>query len=63
MDKCKHLKVLSLSLKVNECTALIAVVTMGQLIESSGYVIRPFNDHPQLLSLMLRILAEEGGRD
>jgi len=26
-----------------------------------GYVIRPFNDHPQLLSLMLRILAEEGG--
>ena len=39
----------------------IAVVTMGQLIESTGYVIRPFMDHPQLLSLMLRILAEEAG--
>ena len=39
----------------------IAVITMGQLIESTGYVMRPFTDHPQLLSLMLRILAEEAG--
>ena len=39
----------------------VAVVTMGQLIESTGFVIKPFNEHPGLLSLMLRILAEETG--
>ena len=39
----------------------VAVVTMGQLIESTGYVIAPYGDHPPLLSLMLRVLAEEAG--
>ena len=39
----------------------VAIVTMGQLIESTGFVIRPFNEHPGLLSLMLRVLAEETG--
>ena len=38
------------------------IVTMGQLIESTGFVIRPFNEHPGLLSLMLRVLAEETAR-
>ena len=38
-----------------------AVVTLGKLIESSGYVADPFTTHPQLLPQLLRILANERG--
>lgn len=38
-----------------------AVVTLGKLIESSGYVAEPFTTHPQLLPQLLRMLANERG--
>ena len=39
----------------------VAVMTLGQLAESTGYVVQPYRDHPRLLSLMLKVLAEESG--
>lgn len=37
----------------------VAVVTLGQLIEATGLAITPFAEHPHLLRLLLRVLAEE----
>ncbi|MCO5558518.1 hypothetical protein L7F22_012103 [Adiantum nelumboides] len=34
----------------------VAVSTLGQLIQSTGYVIMPYNDYPELLGLLLRLL-------
>ena len=36
----------------------VAVATLGQLVESTGYVMAPYNDFPSLLSLLLRLLSE-----
>ena len=36
----------------------VAVSTMGDLIESTGYVVQPYTDYPQLLGVLLRLLNE-----
>ena len=36
----------------------VAVSTMGDLIKSTGYVVAPYTDYPQLLSVLLRLLNE-----
>ncbi|CAM6130085.1 unnamed protein product [Calypogeia fissa] len=37
----------------------IAVVTLGHVVESTGYVVSPYNDYPVLLGLLLRLLNGE----
>jgi len=37
----------------------IAVRTLGQIVESTGYVVRPYQEYPQLLSTLLGILKSE----
>ncbi|BBN14806.1 serine/threonine-protein kinase mTOR [Marchantia polymorpha subsp. ruderalis] len=37
----------------------VAVATLGQVVESTGYVVAPYTDHPQLLGLLLRLLNGE----
>lgn len=34
----------------------VAVTTLGQVVQSTGYVITPYNDYPQLLGLLLKLL-------
>ncbi|KAH7427560.1 hypothetical protein KP509_10G049200 [Ceratopteris richardii] len=34
----------------------VAVSTLGQLIQSTGYVVTPYKDYPELLGLLLRLL-------
>ncbi|GMH23702.1 hypothetical protein Nepgr_025545 [Nepenthes gracilis] len=34
----------------------VAVMTLGQVVQSTGYVITPYNDYPQLLGLLLKLL-------
>lgn len=34
----------------------VAVSTLGQLIHSTGYVVAPYTDYPELLGLLLRLL-------
>lgn len=34
----------------------VAVATLGQVVQSTGYVITPYNDYPQLLGLLLKLL-------
>ncbi|CAO2815870.1 unnamed protein product [Amaranthus hypochondriacus] len=34
----------------------VAVATLGQVVQSTGYVIAPYNDYPQLLGLLLKLL-------
>ncbi|KAK6945935.1 Phosphatidylinositol 3-/4-kinase, catalytic domain [Dillenia turbinata] len=34
----------------------VAVVTLGQVVQSTGYVIAPYNAFPQLLGLLLKLL-------
>lgn len=34
----------------------VAVSTLGQLIQSTGYVVSPYKDYPELLGLLLRLL-------
>lgn len=34
----------------------VAVSTLGQLIQSTGYVVTPYTDYPELLGLLLRLL-------
>ena len=36
----------------------VAVSTMGDLIESTGYVVAPYTDYPQLLGVLLKLLNE-----
>jgi len=36
----------------------VAVSTMGDLIESTGYVVSPYTDYPQLLGVLLKLLNE-----
>ncbi|ERM95810.1 serine/threonine-protein kinase TOR isoform X2 [Amborella trichopoda] len=36
-----------------------AVATLGQVVQSTGYVITPYNEYPQLLGLLLRLLNGE----
>lgn len=37
-----------------------AVITLGQICQSAGCVMTPYWDYPQLLALLLRLLAEGG---
>ncbi|XP_042392379.1 serine/threonine-protein kinase TOR-like [Zingiber officinale] len=37
----------------------VAVATLGQVVQSTGYVISPYNDHPALLGLLLKMLNGE----
>ncbi|KAJ4716092.1 Serine/threonine-protein kinase TOR [Melia azedarach] len=37
----------------------VAVATLGQVVQSTGYVITPYNDYPQLLGLLLKMLNGE----
>eukprot|EP00897_Mesotaenium_endlicherianum_P005918 jgi/Mesen1/5354/ME000267S04502 len=37
----------------------VAVVTLGQLVESTGHVVAPYTDFPQLLGILLRLLNGE----
>ncbi|XP_059447340.1 serine/threonine-protein kinase TOR isoform X3 [Corylus avellana] len=37
----------------------VAVTTLGQVVQSTGYVITPYNDYPQLLFLLLKLLNGE----
>ncbi|XAR52952.1 Non-specific serine/threonine protein kinase [Bertholletia excelsa] len=34
----------------------VAVTTLGQVVQSTGYVITPYNEYPQLLGLLLKLL-------
>uniref|UniRef100_A0A0D9WE66 Serine/threonine-protein kinase TOR n=1 Tax=Leersia perrieri TaxID=77586 RepID=A0A0D9WE66_9ORYZ len=37
----------------------VAVATLGQVIQSTGYVISPYNEYPPLLGLLLKLLNGE----
>ncbi|KAL5705931.1 non-specific serine/threonine protein kinase [Ranunculus cassubicifolius] len=37
----------------------VAVSTLGQVVQSTGYVIAPYNEYPQLLGLLLKLLNGE----
>ncbi|XP_038681159.1 serine/threonine-protein kinase TOR isoform X1 [Tripterygium wilfordii] len=37
----------------------VAVSTLGQVVQSTGYVITPYNEHPSLLGLLLKLLNGE----
>lgn len=37
----------------------VAVTTLGQVVQSTGYVIAPYNEYPQLLGLLLKLLNGE----
>ncbi|KAL1564547.1 non-specific serine/threonine protein kinase [Salvia divinorum] len=37
----------------------VAVTTLGQVVQSTGYVIIPYNEYPQLLGLLLKLLNGE----
>ncbi|XP_031383805.1 serine/threonine-protein kinase TOR isoform X3 [Punica granatum] len=37
----------------------VAVSTLGQVVRSTGYVITPYNEYPQLLGLLLKLLDGE----
>ncbi|KAH9655478.1 serine/threonine-protein kinase TOR [Citrus sinensis] len=37
----------------------VAVSTLGQVVQSTGYVITPYNEYPQLLGLLLKMLNGE----
>ncbi|XP_010245613.1 PREDICTED: serine/threonine-protein kinase TOR isoform X2 [Nelumbo nucifera] len=37
----------------------VAVATLGQVVQSTGYVIAPYNEYPQLLGLLLKLLNGE----
>lgn len=37
----------------------VAVATLGQVVQSTGYVIAPYNAYPQLLGLLLKLLNGE----
>ncbi|XP_024028419.1 serine/threonine-protein kinase TOR, partial [Morus notabilis] len=37
----------------------VAVTTLGQIVQSTGYVITPYNDFPLLLGLLLKLLNGE----
>ncbi|KAK4563470.1 hypothetical protein RGQ29_005828 [Quercus rubra] len=37
----------------------VAVTTLGQVVQSTGYVITPYNEYPQLLVLLLKLLNGE----
>ncbi|CAD5172715.1 unnamed protein product [Musa acuminata subsp. malaccensis] len=37
----------------------VAVATLGQVVQSTGYVISPYNEYPQLLGLLLKLLNGE----
>ncbi|WOH04828.1 hypothetical protein DCAR_0624240 [Daucus carota subsp. sativus] len=37
----------------------VGVATLGQLVQSTGYVITPYNEYPQLLGLLLKLLNGE----
>lgn len=37
----------------------VAVVTLGQVVQSTGYVITPYNEYPSMLGLLLKLLNGE----
>ncbi|KAK9943789.1 hypothetical protein M0R45_009385 [Rubus argutus] len=37
----------------------VAVATLGQVVQSTGYVITPYDEYPQLLGLLLKLLNGE----
>ncbi|PIN07839.1 DNA-dependent protein kinase [Handroanthus impetiginosus] len=37
----------------------VAVTTLGHVVQSTGYVITPYNEYPQLLGLLLKLLNGE----
>ncbi|KAK8942075.1 Serine/threonine-protein kinase TOR [Platanthera guangdongensis] len=37
----------------------VALATLGQVVQSTGYVISPYNEYPQLLGLLLKLLNGE----
>ncbi|KAL3814338.1 hypothetical protein ACJIZ3_015606 [Penstemon smallii] len=37
----------------------VAVTTLGRVVQGTGYVIAPYNDYPQLLGLLLKLLNGE----
>jgi FKBP12-rapamycin complex-associated protein len=39
---------------------LVAVSTLGQVVESTGCVVSPYLEYPQLLGVLLRMLSEGG---
>ncbi|XP_034918587.1 serine/threonine-protein kinase TOR isoform X1 [Populus alba] len=39
----------------------VAVATLGQVVQSTGYVITPYIEYPQLLGLLLKLLNSELG--
>lgn len=41
---------------------LVAVRTLGQIVESTGTVMTPYMEFPQLLSLLLKMLHEGNPR-
>lgn len=40
-----------------------AVVTLGQVCSSTGYVIQPLIDHPELLNMLGRILKSDASKE
>ncbi|KAF1821278.1 TOR1 phosphatidylinositol 3-kinase [Dissoconium aciculare CBS 342.82] len=40
-----------------------ALCTLGQLATNSGYVIEPYNDHPELLTILINIVKNEAPGD
>lgn len=43
---------------VNSHKRLVAVTTLGQLVENTGVVVVPYTAYPQLLGLLLRMMNE-----
>ena len=56
-----ELLVLLMQALKSNATRGIAVITLGRLVKHSGYVVAPYADHPQLLPLLLRMVATEKG--
>ena len=56
-----ELLVLLMQALKSNATRDIAVITIGKLVKHSGYVVAPYADHPQLLPLLLRMVATEKG--
>ena len=56
-----ELLVLLMQALKSNATRDIAVITLGKLVKHSGYVVAPYADHPQLLPLLLRMVATEKG--
>lgn len=59
MDKLLPLVIDTLQDQSSSSKRAVAVRTLGQLVESTGYVIAPYTKYPKLLQVLLQILKTE----